>query len=177
MIAIEDMNLGELAAFICSSLLIHGIDCVLTGGACVSIYSNNEYQSADIDFIESGYSERKKIKAILSELGFVEFHRYFKCDNVKYFIEFPSGPLAIASESVQEISEIIFSTGVLKLLSPTDCVKARLAAYYHWDDLQSLAQAISVSQNQKIHIDEIERWSRIENCSDKFEKIRNKLKS
>ena len=169
------MSLEELAGYICNYLDNHGINCVLSGGACVSIYSNNEYQSADLDFIDIGNTQRKKIKEILSELGFEEFNRYFKHIDVKYFIEFPSGPLSIASERVQVISELSLSTGILKLLSPTDCIKDRLAAYYFWDDKQSLAQAILVAKAQKINIEEIERWSAVENCSDKFNEIRNKL--
>ena len=39
-------------------------------------------------------------------------------------------------------SELKKRNKILKLLSPTDCVKDRLAAYYHWNDRQSLEQAI-----------------------------------
>ncbi|MDZ7721400.1 MAG: hypothetical protein U5R06_00910 [candidate division KSB1 bacterium] len=45
------MSLGELAAFICSYMRQNGISCVLTGGACVTIYSDNKYQSYDLDEI------------------------------------------------------------------------------------------------------------------------------
>ena len=172
MIPLSEMDIGELAGFICNELDNHGISCVLSGGACVSIYSGNKYQSGDLDFIETGASQRKNIKEVLAELGFVEFNRYFRRDDVRFFIEFPSGPLSVGSERVREISEIEFSTGKLRLLSPTDCVKDRLAAFYHWDDRQSLEQAIMVSETQEIDIKEVERWSKVENCSEKFEKIR-----
>lgn len=87
---------------------------------------------------------------------------------MKYFIEFPTGPLSIASERVKDITEIEYSTGLLKLLSATDCVKDRLAAFYFWDDKQSLEQALLVAKTQTINIEEVERWSSIENCSEKF---------
>jgi len=172
---LQDMDIGELAAFICNVLSNHGIECVLTGGACVSIYSNNRYQSGDLDFIETGESKRSKIKDILSGIGFEEYNRYFKRKDVKYFIEFPSGPLSIASERVNEISEIEFSTGILKLLSPTDCVKDRLAAYYFWDDKESLEQAYLVATVQEININEIARWSKKENCTGKFNQFKKLL--
>jgi|GEM_PF-4859020 len=60
---------------------------------------------------------------------------------------------------VRDIMEKAFSTGVLRLLSPTDCVKDRLAAYYRWNDRQSLQQAILVARMCDINLDEIERWS------------------
>ena len=42
---------------------------MLTGGSCVSIYTDNRYQSYDLDFIEEISSGRKKIAGILTELA------------------------------------------------------------------------------------------------------------
>lgn len=39
---IRDLTLGELAALVCSHLKAHGIDVVLTGGACVTLYGNGQ---------------------------------------------------------------------------------------------------------------------------------------
>ena len=41
-----------------------------------------------------------------------------------------------------EIASKKYSTGTLRLLTATDCIKDRLAAYYHWRDEQGLEQAI-----------------------------------
>lgn len=49
---ITDMNIGELAAYVCDHLMKNGMKVTLSGGACVSIYSENRYQSFDLDFIE-----------------------------------------------------------------------------------------------------------------------------
>jgi len=64
----------------------------------------------------------------MQEIGFHERGRYFKHPESQFIIEFPVGPLAVGSEPVKQIDEIRFSTGVLRLISPTDCVKDRLAA-------------------------------------------------
>lgn len=56
---IKEMSLGELAAYVCTHLQENGIHCVLTGGACVSIYTENLYESFDLDFIENIASKRK----------------------------------------------------------------------------------------------------------------------
>ncbi len=86
-----------------------------------------------------------------------------------FFIEFPSGPLAIGDEPPSEISSLRFSTGNLRLLSPTDSVKDRLAAYYHWKDKQSLEQAILIARNRTIDVEEVRRWSVNEGFAEVFE--------
>jgi hypothetical protein len=47
----------------------------------------------------------------------------------------------------------------LCLLTPTDCVKDRLAAYFFWNDLQSLGQAVMVVKRNKIDIEDIKKWA------------------
>jgi hypothetical protein len=173
--AIASMSLGELAAFVCSHLQTHGINCVLTGGACVSIYTGNRYQSYDLDFIESAPTSRKKLKEALTKLGFVEENRYFKHVATEFFLEFPAGPLSIGSEPVRATAVMEFSTGKLVLLSPTDCVKDRLAAYYHWSDRQALGQALLVAENNEINIEEIRVWSEKEDKLATFESIKKQL--
>jgi hypothetical protein len=49
------LSLEELAALVCSTLERHGVSVVLSGGSVVSIYSNNAYQSNDLDFIQTGF--------------------------------------------------------------------------------------------------------------------------
>ncbi|UCE21727.1 MAG: hypothetical protein JSV46_05805, partial [Candidatus Aminicenantes bacterium] len=88
--------------------------------------------------------------------------------DTEYFIDFVSPPLSVGEEPVKEIAEIKKGGNILKLLSPTDCVKDRLIAFYHWDDRQSLEQAISVYRNNKVDLKEIERWSENEGMSAKY---------
>ena len=83
-------------------------------------------------------------------IGFFEEGRYFKNEETRFFIEFPPGPLGIGEEIIKEIHKIKYATGHLKLISATDCVKDRLAAYFHWGDNQCLEQAIMVASHQKI---------------------------
>jgi len=46
-------------------------------------------------------------------------------------------------------------TGVIRIISPTDSVKDRLASYYHFKDRQGLEQAILIAKSNKIDIDNI----------------------
>lgn len=173
--SVAKMSLGELAAFVCTQLRKHGVKAVLSGGACVTIYTRNRYESHDLDFVENAPTERKRIAGALVEIGFVEEDRYFKHPDTDIIIEFPAGPLAVGSEPVRDIEEMEFSTGRLSLLSPTDCVKDRLAAYYHWNDPQCLEQALLVTEAKKVDLREILRWSGAENKSAEFQSIRKRL--
>jgi len=111
----------------------------------------------------------------MKELGFREEGRYFTHQETELFIEFPAGPLAIGEEVISNIIEKEVPTGKLRLISPTDCVKDRLAAYYHWGDQQCLLQAEYVARAQEIDLQEIERWSEREGMSEEFQNIKERL--
>ncbi|MCK5405824.1 MAG: hypothetical protein KAJ37_00155 [Candidatus Krumholzibacteria bacterium] len=168
---LAEMLIGELAAYISSHLRGLGIDVILSGGSCVSIYSAGKYVSQYLDFIDTRFATAREVREAMLEIEFAPENRYFKHPHVDLLVEFPSGPPAVGKEPIGAINEIEFSTGVLRLLSPTDCVKDRLAAYYHWDDLQSLEQAVLVAQSNKIDMSEVMRWSKEEGMADAFERI------
>lgn len=169
---VSEMSIGEVAALIAEHLRISGIEVVLTGGSCVSIYSENRYVSYDLDFIDQVGAKRKAIAACLQQIGFKEKNRYFINPETPFFVEFPAGPLAIGDEPVREVAKLEFSSGSLRLLTPTDCVKDRLANFYYWKDRQCLEQAIFVSQSRDIDLDEVARWSQHEGMIEEFERVK-----
>jgi hypothetical protein len=118
------------------------------------------------------HTTRQKFKTFLKEIGFGEQKRYFVSEETEFFIEFPSWPLAVGNEPVEKLAELQFATGNLRLLSPTDCVKDRLSAFYHWGDRQCLQQAVWVAQMKPIDWIEVERWSRQEGAAEKFVEFR-----
>lgn len=180
MIDIKNMSMVELASFICSKLEEKNIEVVLSGGSCVEIYSRGDYTSYDIDLINRYNDTFFKIKKVMEELGFIEEGKYFIYEGTPFFIEFPSGPLGVGDDYVTNIEEIKTKFGTLKLLTATDCIKDRLAAYYHWKDEQSLTQAVWVAQKNEINLEEIRNWSKKEKSLDKFEiflKSLNKVES
>ena len=65
-----DSTLKEVAMIVCKALKDAGIDAVLTGGAVVSIYTNNRYISLDLDFITHGSG--KQIEAVMKQIGFTK---------------------------------------------------------------------------------------------------------
>lgn len=173
--SIKEMTIAELAAFVCSHLRAHDINCVLTGGACITIYTHNKYQSFDIDFIDNDFTSQKKLKEVLGKIDFYELNRYFKHKDSEYIIEFPTGPLSIGSQKVKTVDKMEFDTGILNIISPTDSMKDRLAAYFYWEDKQSLEQAEMLCKDQKINIKEVERWAKAEGQGEKFKKIKKTL--
>jgi uncharacterized phage-like protein YoqJ len=175
MINIKNMTMPELASYICTALEEKGIEVVLSGGSCVEIYSRGNYTSLDIDLINRYNDTFFKIKSVMENLGFKEDGKYFVYEGTSYFIEFPSGPLGVGDAPVKKIEELTTKYGTLKLLTATDCIKDRLAAYYHWDDEQSLNQAIWVAQQNEVNISEIGKWSETEKCIDKFHTFINRL--
>jgi hypothetical protein len=133
------------------------------------------YVSKDIDLVNVHFVERRRIKIAMEEIGFREEGRYFEHPDTKLLVEFPPGPLSVGDEPIRQVDEIRYKTGTLRVISPTDCIKDRLVAYYHWGDQQCLAQAILVAQNKEIDMDEIERWSKMEGMGQKFKQVKNRL--
>ncbi len=169
------MSLARLAAVVCDRCRTEGIEVVLSGGACVSIYARNRHQSFDLDFVLLASVSRKKLKAVMGSLGFEEDGRHFKHADTPFLVEFLLPPLSVGQEPVREVCEMRRGNKVLRLLSPTDCVKDRLAAFYHWNDFQSLDQALLVCRAGGVDLAEVERWSIGEGMRSRFLLFKKRL--
>ncbi len=165
---IKGVKLQDVAIAVSDYLRRNGIETVLTGGACVVIYTENKYISFDLDFVLISSEKQKEVRRLLLKIGFFEEGRYFKHPESEYFIDFVPPPLSVSSEPVRSVTEIRKGGKTLKLLSPTDCVKDRLAAFYHWQDRQALEQALMVCRDQRVDLKEVERWSRAEGMSARY---------
>jgi hypothetical protein len=171
----KSLPLTDLAAIICDACRKNGIDVVLSGGACVSIYTNNTYESFDLDFVLLSNIGRKNIGFVLEAFGFRKDGRHYRHPDTPYIVEFLSPPLSVGEEPVREIREMRRGKRTLKLLSPTDCVKDRLAAFYHWNDRPSLDQAIMVCKDTQVDLREVKRWSINEGMRDRFDLFKKTL--
>lgn len=146
-IDISKLNIKELAHFICDLLAKNKIDAILVGGACVSIYSKNKYQSYDLDFVTD--KTLKEIEPVLNKIDFKRVGRIFKSDKTDYVIDFVSYPVMVGKEQTKNFEIIKTKYGQLNLLKPTDSIKDRLSGYFYWNDPQSLEQAIMIYKVQK----------------------------
>lgn len=173
---VRDMTRLELAGFIAAEFRRRKINVVLSGGACVSIYSRDKYVSMDLDFVNATFAKRGLIRTAMEALGFHEENRYFRHPDTSILIEFPPGPLGIGDEPVKQIVEMETGVGTLRIISPTDCVKDRLSWYYHGGDTECLEQAVLVAQDNEIDLAEVERWSGSEGKSAIFAQIKKRLR-
>ena len=96
---LSKFDLKKLACLIYKTLKSQKIDAILVGGACVSIYSRNQYQSFDLDFVT--YEEIQAIEKALSKLGFKRKGRCFSHPQCSYLIDFVNPPIAIGQEKIQ----------------------------------------------------------------------------
>jgi hypothetical protein len=170
----KKMALKHFAVTVAAELKKHGIDVVLTGGAVVSIYSTGKYVSKDVDFLSA--TDHKAIVSVMRRLGFKNVGKDFYHDDTDFSVEFPGSQLVIGSSPMKPEGKIERKGFTLKLLSPTQCVMDRLAAFYHWHDRQSLDQALLVARSHPIKIQTVKVWSKIEGEIAKFEEFKSKLK-
>jgi hypothetical protein len=175
--SIRDMTRLELAGLVSATFQKNNINVVLSGGSCVSIYSREKYVSMDLNFVNAAFTKRDKIRAVMESLGFHEENRYFRHPGTEWLVEFPPGPLGVGGEPVKQIDEIQTGAGVLRIISPTDCVKDRLTWFYHDGDTECLRQAVLVANDNNIDLEEVERWSVGEGKGDLFQQIRGQLET
>jgi len=162
------VGIKEFAAIISSHLKKNDIEVVLVGGACVSIYSNNKYLSHDIDLITD--TPIREVSQVLKDLDFVNIgSRLFENPKCRFIIDFPAPPVSIGDTPIRKFNSLKTRLGTIQLLTPTDCVKDRLAAYYFWNDQQSLDQAIMVAKHNKVNLSEVKEWSKKYDGLEKYE--------
>ncbi|MDO8836624.1 MAG: hypothetical protein Q7V01_13565 [Vicinamibacterales bacterium] len=164
----KESTLPEVAVSVGAQLGRRGITAVLTGGACVSVYTDGSYVSKDADFVIQGRVRQDALDRALAELGFVRAGDRYVHPDVGFYLEFLPGPLAIGSDLAIEPAEVRIAGDVALALSPTDSCRDRLAAFFHWGDRQSLQLAVAVARQQAVDLDAIVRWSRSEGKLDEY---------
>ncbi len=160
----EQTSLEELAAIVSQTLESAGITATLSGGAAVSIYSNNKYQSVDLDFVTAALVD--ELRSALEPLGFVHTGRprlsVFEHPKTQWYLEFPPAPLGFGGTYVDpsDCAQIDTGIGLLRIITPTHSVMDRLIAAAAWNEPQSLDQAVLVSAHcaDKIDWNALDEW-------------------
>ncbi len=157
-------ELTELAAIVSEALEAAGIVATLSGGSAVSAYTDNRYQSEDLDFVTTALLD--ELKSALEPLGFK--HKgsprlsAFEHPATKWYVEFSPAPLSFGGTYIDASKCVVRSTpsGNLRIISPTHSTMDRLIAAVSWQEAQSLEQALLVSKYQSDNIDwdEIDAW-------------------
>lgn len=171
-----------MGALVCTTLEQAGINVVLTGGSCVSVWTREVFVSLDLDFIVMGLHTNREIAIALETIGFKsrgQNPRYFEHEGCDLVLEFPAGPLQVGDEHVTDknVDSLETNLGNLRLLRPTDCIKDRLAGYYYWGDEQNLLQALEVARQHPVDWASLKKWHGGEGQSEEFEKFRQRVES
>lgn len=155
-------SLAEVAVAVGDALRRAGIRGVLTGGACASLYTGGSYESVDVDFVLSGSPTADVLDRVLGGLGFRRDRDRYVHPQVPFFLEFLPGPLGIGEDfKIRPVWKSRRSERTLAL-SPTDACRDRLAAFYHWNDRQSLSAAVAIAAGNRVSLRKIREWSRRE---------------
>ncbi len=154
-----------------------GVDSVLVGGAVVAIYSKGAYHSGDLDFV-AGHGMHPKIQEVLEGLGFeIVRSRHFEHPECPHLIiEFPPGPLSIGDDYKVKPEEVKVEGRVIKILSPTDCIRDRLASYIHFNSRECLDQAVLVAKTQPFSMERVRASCISEGGKEAFEAFKKRLK-
>jgi len=88
-------------------------------------------------------------------------------------LEFPKGPVEIGEEFPIVPDEVEYEGRTIRILSPTDCVKDRLAAYIHWGSRDCFDQALLVSRRQssRVDLENIRKWCASEGGSSAYAEL------
>ena len=168
------MTLSDLAFFVYKGLKANDVEAVLSGGAVVSVYSKNRYESRDLDFISP--NQQKDICTAMVSMGFSGLGKNFVHPNTRFTVEFPAGPLAIGNQLLPPIKETLVQGKRIKILSPTDAIKDRLAGWIYFNDPQNLEQAKIVYQSVGGNLTRIKQWLKSEGALDKYKDFIEALK-
>lgn len=153
----------ESATIVCALLKEKNIDVVLTGGSCMEIYTNSNYSSYDLDFIANPGVKAKQVIQAMLDLGFEKTtDGYFKYSRNPYLIEFPTGPVTVGDERPLVHQELKTHIGTLTLLTPTNCVKDRLCAYFYHGGEECYTQAVAVAHKNNIDKEDLIAWAKNE---------------
>ncbi len=157
-------KLTELAAIVSDALERAGIVATLSGGAAVSIYSENQFESEDLDFVT--VARTNELKKVLEPLGFKHSGTprlsVFEHPATRWYLEFPPAPLGFGGTYVDpsECGLLKTSVGKIRIITPTQSIMDRLIAAAVWKEPQSLEQALLVVKHQRgdIDWDELDQW-------------------
>jgi hypothetical protein len=130
-----------------------------------------------MDFILLRSVAQAELDAALRSIGFRRRGDRYLHPRTRFYVEFPRGPLAIGGDyRIRPVEHRRRDRRAL-VLSPTDSCRDRLAAFYHWNDRQSLAGAVSIALVNRLNLATIRRWSTTEGAEAGFEEFLAALRS
>ena len=168
----------ELWKYVASHLAKNGIDTILVGGAVVAVYTQGAYRSGDLDLVLLTYLN-DKLPRVMKEVGFeVTRGRHYQHPKCKHLIiDFASGPPGLGEDHEITPAEVKAGGQTIKIYSPTDCIRDRLASFIHFNARDCLDQAVLVAQKCPFDRSKVKKWCLAEGSPDAFEEFEAALKA
>ncbi len=115
----------------------------------------------------------------MKEIGFeVRESRHYSHPLCKHLIvEFVSGPPGIGEDTKIIPAEIKVEGTTIKLYSPTDCIRDRLASYIHFKAMECLEQAVLVAERHPFDRSKVRKWCADEGAPEAFKALEEKLRT
>ncbi len=177
----NDSTLVDVCFAVANALEVHGILAVLTGGSAATVYAPRINTSYDADFVLEHDEPLAAIVDALLSIGFKRDgkSRIFVHPDIVFTIDFPRGPLAVGGDYVRETVVLASGDMRLRILSPTDCVRDRLAHFYHWNDFTGLnaAVAVAAANFDDVDMELVRSWSKREDNIEKFIEFERRTKN
>lgn len=165
----SDIPIVELAVIVAEHLQKHDVDVVLVGGLAVEIYTENLYLTKDIDMVNTNYKKPATLHGAMAALGFRKQGRVYANATTDITVEFPSGPLAVGNKLITNTTLARTAKGNIPILHVDDVVKDRLAAFIHWQDRQSLIQAVAIVLKHNLEPEKFKSFFNVEGDTSHYE--------
>lgn len=152
-----------------------GIEVVLVGGACATVYSGGLYESGDLDLIVRSAPTQKALDRALASIGFRRHLDEYRHELTDYVVEFPRGPISLGHDL--RIKPVLMKAGRARVpaLSATDSCRDRLMHFFAWNDPQAFDAAIAIALRNPVNLSGIRRWSASEGMTSQYELFREQL--
>lgn len=171
------LGLKEAAAAVHASLVGGGHEPILGGQACAAIYGGQTIKSRTLEFAIREFSVTK-VNALMGALGFLPKEaRTYTNVSCPFEVVLVAAPLTVGDDAIDGSRMIKTSSGPLRMLTPTDCVRQRLSMFYRWGDRSALAEAVQVAKRQAIDMDLVCRWSEWEWATDRYQEFLRALEA
>lgn len=151
----RNISRTELAALVCRVLKDAGDSPTLVGGSAASIYTNEVYVSDDLDIVS--YKDKRIIRPVMQNLGFVEKGSYWEHPETNLLIQFVAPPTMIGNKYVSKPARLRTVAGTLPIISALDSACDRLA-WYLSGDAESLEHCVNIIVTQKVPLSQIKAW-------------------
>lgn len=153
----ENTSREELATIVSEALAAAGFGAVLVGGSVVSIYTKELFPSDDLDFVVN--RRPIELEPTLRLLGFDQLVNNIAIHPAaRYYVQLLNDTVAVGAKQPIRPVDLKTSVGMLRTLSPLDCVLDRLAAFLHYNDRPCLRQAVEVALQYSVPVDEVRQW-------------------